>query len=406
MQIINNIIKARRLLNILCALGLAFVLTACATTAGRTPLPLELTSEATIPGVPEARFWGDEWPKYSREIFDSYTEKDFLRYFPALYNTPHSYLAISGGGANGAFGAGLLSGWTAAGTRPEFAMVTGISTGALTAPFAFLGSEYDTTMKTLYTTISTKDIVVKRKPIKAVFSDSMADSAPLRKLIASYINNEIVEEIAHEHRRGRRLFVSTVNLDASRSVIWNIGAIADSEYPQKQALIHDILLASASIPVAFPPVLIKVEANGQPYDEMHVDGGTGSQVFVYPAASDWRKITEKLKVQGTPQIYVIRNAFLEPDYRGVNRTLLPIASRSIDSLIRTQGLGDLYQIFALSKRDGNDFNLAYIPTDFTEEPEEGFDPVYMTKLFERGYEMAVKGYPWKKEPPGFTPFQD
>ncbi len=406
MQIINNIIKAKRLLNILCALGLAFVLTACATTAGRTPLPLELTSEAKIPGVPEARFWGDEWPKYSREIFDSYTEKDFLRYFPALYNTPHSYLAISGGGANGAFGAGLLSGWTAAGTRPEFAMVTGISTGALTAPFAFLGSEYDTTMKTLYTTISTKDIVVKRKPIKAVFSDSMADSAPLRKLIASYINNEIVEEIAHEHRRGRRLFVSTVNLDASRSVIWNIGAIADSEYPQKQALIHEILLASASIPVAFPPVLIKVEANGQPYDEMHVDGGTGSQVFVYPAASNWRKITEKLKVQGTPQIYVIRNAFLEPDYRGVNRTLLPIASRSIDSLIRTQGLGDLYQIFALSKRDGNDFNLAYIPADFTEEPEEGFDPVYMTKLFERGYEMAVKGYPWKKEPPGFTPFQD
>ena len=141
-------------------------------------------------------------------------------------------------------------------------------------------------------------------------------------------------------------------------------------------------------------------------EQEEVDGGTGSQVFVYPAASNWRKITEKLKVQGTPQIYVIRNAFLEPDYRGVNRTLLPIASRSIDSLIRTQGLGDLYQIFALSKRDGNDFNLASIPADFAEEPEEGFDPVYMTKLFERGYEMAVKGYPWEKEPPGFIQFQD
>ena len=119
-------------------------------------------------------------------------------------------------------------------------------------------------------------------------------------------------------------------------------------------------------------------ANGQQFDELHVDGGTGSQVFVYPAEADWREVTQKLKAQGKPQVYVIRNAFLDPDYRGIKRNVLPIASRTIDSLIRTQGIGDLYQIFTLCKRDGNEFNLAYIPPEFTEEPAEGFDPVTVT----------------------------
>jgi len=166
------------------------------------------------------------------------------------------------------------------------------------------------------------------------------------------------------------------------------------------ALIHDILQASSAIPVAFPPVLIPVEADGKIFDEMHVDGGTGSQVFVYPAAIDWKLIMAKLKVQGEPKVYVIRNSFLDPDYRGVKRGILPIGIRTIDSLIRTQGIGDLYQIYTLCVRDENEFNLAYIPSDFTEEPAEDFDPVYMGKLFDRGYGMALQGYPWKKDPPG------
>jgi predicted acylesterase/phospholipase RssA len=197
------------------------------------------------------------------------------------------------------------------------------------------------------------------------------------------------------------LFIGTVNLDVGRSAIWSIGAIAASDYPQKMALIHELLRASAAIPVAFPPVIIPVEAEGKQYDELHVDGGTGSQVFVYPVAADWRLITRKLKAKGKLQVYVSRNSFLDPDYQGMKRNVLPIASRTIDSLIRTQGVGDLYQIHALCRRDGNDFNLAYIPSDFTDEPTEGFDPVYMKKLFARGYQMALEGYPWEKVPPGF-----
>lgn len=381
--------------------ALLLILTACAGAPERQPLPPEYTLKAVIPGIPDARFWGDEWPTFAAERFERFTVADFQREFDGVYDKPHNYLAISGGGANGAFGAGLLVGWTATGERPEFSMVTGVSTGALTAPFAFLGPEYDDEMKEVYTSTTTRDIATKRNVLDAVFSDSITDTAPLQKLIAKYIDAEKIDAIAREHKRGRRLFVGTVNLDAARSVIWNIGAIAASDYPQKTKLIHELLRASAAIPVAFPPVFIHVEAEGKQYDEMHVDGGTGSQVFVYPAAADWQFITKKLKVHGKPQVYVIRNSFLEPDYQGMKRNVLPIASRTIDSLIRTQGVGDLYQIYALCRRDGNDFNLAHIPSDFTDEPTEGFDPVYMKKLLDRGYQMALKGYPWEKAPPGF-----
>ena len=381
--------------------ALLLILTGCASVPERQPLPPEYTLKAEIPGIPEARFWGDEWPTFAAERFEEFTDADFRREFSGIYDKPHNYLAISGGGANGAFGAGLLIGWTATGERPEFSMVTGVSTGALTAPFAFLGPDYDDEMKEVYTTTTTKDIAVKRNLIAAAFGDSMTDTAPLQKLIAKYIDADIIAAIAREHKKGRRLFIGTVNLDAGRSVIWSIGAIAASDFPQKLTLIHELLRASAAIPVAFPPVIISVEAEGKQYDELHVDGGTGSQVFVYPAAVDWKQITEKLKVQGKPQVYVIRNSFLDPDYQGIKRSVMPIASRTIDSLIRTQGIGDLYQIYALCRRDGNDFNLAYIPSDFTDDPTEGFDPVYMKKLLDRGYQMALEGYPWEKAPPGF-----
>ena len=385
----------------LAVIGLLMAVVACASTPARNPVPPELTSQVGIEGIPEARFWGDEWPKFSMELYETFTDADFRKHFAGVYEKTHSYLAISGGGANGAFGAGLFAGWTASGTRPEFTMVTGISTGALTAPFAFLGPDYDAMLKKVYTTTSTKDIMKERGIFSALFGDSMADTTPMKALIAKYVTADMVSAIAREHQRGRRLFVGTVNLDAGRSVIWNIGYIAASDYPSKLELIHDILRASAAIPVAFPPVAISVESNGRQYKELHVDGGTGSQVFVYPAAMDWKLITKKLKVQGEPRVYVIRNSFLKPDYQGINRRMLPIASRSIDSLIRTQGIGDLYQIYALCKRDGNDFNLAYIPAEFTEEPSEGFDPVYMGKLYELGYQMARKGFPWVKAPPGF-----
>jgi hypothetical protein len=381
--------------------GILLVAAGCASAPKRTVLPPELVNRSTISGVPNARFWGDEWPKFSQNIFESFTQEELQLHFSGVYGTPHNYLAISGGGAEGAFGAGLLTGWSTLGTRPEFTMVTGISTGALTAPFAFLGTDYDPLLKEVYTTTETSDILKKNGPIKAALIGSAADTTPLRKLIEHYVNDAVIEAIAAEHRRGRRLLIGTFNLDAARSVIWSIGAIANSDYQQKHDLIRDVLLASASIPVAFPPVFINVEVDGETYDEMHVDGGTGAQVFVYPATFEWRKIMKKFHVPQTPQVYVIRNSFLEPAYHGVIPRVIPIASRSISSLIRTQGVGDLYQIYALCNRDGNGFNLAYIPSDFTEKSTEVFDQEYMSKLYQLGFNMAVQGYQWKNVPPGF-----
>ena len=384
-----------------CLILIFFSILGCASAPQRNPLPLEFTNHASISGVPKARFWGDEWPKYSVEQFHESSDAELKQAFGEAYDAPHNYLAISGGGAQGAYGAGLLYGWGEAGARPEFTMVTGVSTGALSAPFAFLGADYDKTLKMVYTQMSTKDILKKRYFLSAILNDSMADTTPLKNTIAKFITNDVIEAIAEEYKKGRRLFIGTVNLDASRSVIWNIGEIAASNHPGKNELIREILRASAVIPVAFPPVVIQVEANGQQYDELHVDGGTGSQVFVYPAAIDWKLITQKLKVHGKPHIYVIRNSILEPNYQGVKREIVPIASRTIGSLIRTQGIGDLYQIFALCERDDNEFNLAYIPADFVEEPKEEFDPVYMGKLFDLGYQHGRKGYNWEKAPPNF-----
>jgi predicted acylesterase/phospholipase RssA len=374
----------------------------CASTSARSPLPPELVQSAAIPGIPGARYWGDASPVRTMQALDAYSDEELAKFFEGIHGKPHAYLAISGGGSNGAWGAGFLVGWTATGTRPEFTMVTGVSTGALMAPFAFLGAEYDHVIEKLYTTIRTEDVADMKGLFRLFFGDAIADTSPLRALLETWVSDEVIDKIAAEHRRGRRLWIGTANLDVGRPVIWDLGAIAASGHPDRARLIHDVLMASAAIPVAFPPVIIPVEAGGQAYDEMHVDGGTAQQVFVYPAEMDWPRIVGRLDTVGRPTVYVIRNAFLDPAFNGVPRRLVPIASRSIQALIRTQGMGDIYQIYALCLRDGNDFRLAYIPAGFTEQPAEEFDPVYMSKLFALGYEAARSGYTWRTEPPGFA----
>ena len=372
----------------------------CGTIPLRKPLPETLSEKAQVPGIPRAKFWGDVKPKFSSAVLGQPREK-LSQQFSGIMGRPHHYLALSGGGANGAFGAGLLVGWSAAGTRPEFTMVTGISTGAIMAPFAFLGPAYDTQLKEMYTTYSTNDLVIRHNILNALTGSAATSTGPMRRMLAKYIDEQVMAAIAAEYAKGRRLYVATTNLDAKRPVIWNIGLIATSGQPEALDLIHQVILASASIPAAFPPVLIEVEANGKRYDEIHVDGGTASQVFLYPADFDWKHVLEKLEVTGTPEAYVIRNSFLTPDWETVRPSILPIANVSIASLIRTQGIGDMYRIYLDCQRDGIDFKLAYIPEDFDLKPTEEFDPVYMGKLFDFAYELAKNGYPWSDGPPGF-----
>ncbi|MGI9344438.1 MAG: patatin-like phospholipase family protein, partial [Gammaproteobacteria bacterium] len=312
-------------------------------------------------------------------------------------------LAISGGGANGAFAAGLLNGWSASGERPEFTVVTGISTGALVAPFAFLGPDYDHLTERFYTQYATEDLVEERGWIRSFLGGEAGfDTSRLRARIAGYVDAGVMEAIATEHRRGRFLLIGTTNLDAARPVIWNIGAIAESGKPGALDLIHDILLASASIPIVFPPVLIEVESGGNVYDEMHADGGVSRQSFLFNL-SDAEDTFEVLNIVGQGRAYLIRNSKVEIPWQTVNRDMFSIAGRAASSLVHTQGMGDLYREYLGALRFDFDFNLAYIPSTFDAEPEELFDRNYMRKLYGLAYEMSIDGYPWQKIPPGLGP---
>jgi len=377
----------------------------CATPQRAPAVPRELQDRAIVPGMsPAIRTWGYALsPEFLESVMKASQREQ--THLAAIGHTgplpPAVYLAISGGGQDGTFTAGLLNGWTASGTRPEFKMVTGISTGALIAPFAYLGPEYDPVLKKFYTTITTKDVLKKRGVLAAVFEDALADNKPLRELLDTVVDQHTLDAIAAEYAKGRLLFIGTTNLDARRAVIWDIGAIASSKSPQALPLIRNIMIASAAIPAAFPPVLIDVEVDGKPYQEMHVDGGAMTQVFLYPPSF---KLKEAAAAAGTVRErrgYIIRNARLDPDWADVQPRTLSIASRAIGSLIQTQGIGDLYRIYLNAQRDDIDYNLAYIPRTFDAWPREAFDREYMSQLYQLGYDMAVKGYPWEKTPPAY-----
>jgi predicted acylesterase/phospholipase RssA len=369
-------------------------------------VPHELTAKAEIPGMPDVRFAPGEGVNSFVKVGVELTRNE------QAYRTSQGltgplpravFLAISGGGDNGAFTAGLLNGWTQAGTRPEFKLVTGISTGALIAPFAFLGPKYDATLKEVYTTISPKDVVKARNLLSGVFGDAMADNAPLWKLTRKTVNADLLKAIAAEYAKGRGLLVATADIDARRPIIWNMGKIASYGTPEALELFISVMIASASIPGGLPPVMIDVDVDGKHYQEMHVDGGTMAQVFAYPAAVSAARMAAETGTTRERTLYVIRNARLDPDWAQVDRSTMSIAGRAVASLIHTQGIGDLYRIYATSQRDDVDFNLAFIPSSFDAPHPEEFDNAYMRALYGVGYDMAVKGYPWQKTPPGFVP---
>ncbi|WP_246716434.1 MULTISPECIES: patatin-like phospholipase family protein [unclassified Methylocystis] len=314
-------------------------------------------------------------------------------------------LSLSGGGDNGAFGAGLLVGWTAHGDRPKFKLVTGVSTGALIAPFAFLGPNYDSALTDVYTNINPSKVYEKRfLATAALTEDALSDSTPLYETISHYVDETMLATIAAEYQKGRLLLIQTTDLDAGRPVLWNIGAIAASGDPKSLGLIRHVLLASASIPAAFPPVLFDVEANGKTYQEMHVDGGAVSQAFLVPPSLNTRDVLQRSGFQRKAVVaYIIRNGRLTAEWSDVDRLTLPIAEKAVSTLINYNGVGDLYRMYLVTQRAGATFNLAYIGDDFNAKHPEDFDQGYMRALYRFAYEKAVKGYPWDHSPPGFAP---
>lgn len=382
--------------------------TGCSIPPRQHAVPATLTETAEIPGIPGVRYvMPGDTQEFMREALESYhKEQAYLaasRGLPGNKLPPANYLALSGGSDDGAFGAGLLCGWTASGQRPEFKVVTGISTGALLAPLAFLGPKYDPVLRSVYTEVSPQDIFRERGLLAAIFDDALADNAPLAGLVEKHITPAVLKEIAAEYAKGRLLLMATTNLDSREGVIWNMTRIAASGHPQALKLMHRLMLASAAIPGVFPPAMIDVEVNGQPYQEMHVDGGAMATVFAYPVGFKLAELSRSLGVARERHLYLIRNSRINPDWSEVERQTLSVFGRAVMSLIHTQGLGDLYRIYATTQRDGVDYNLAYIPTSFYAPHPEPFDPSYMRKLFDTGYRLAAKGYPWDQAPPGLAP---
>ena len=390
--------KFRRLEAIV-LLALLLIASACGRESRRQAVPSDLQAHVNVIGFPrDIRYFpldAGHVTQFENDYLRTLDrEKEFLGLPKDAVLPPSVNLAISGGGDNGAFGAGLLTGWSEAGTRPVFKLVTGVSTGALMAPFAFLGPAYDDRLRALYTNVSMSDIAVKRMALFAFYGDAMTDNSPLRKLVSKAVDQRVLDAIAVEHDKGRILLVATTNLDLRNAVIWNVTKIAATRRPQALDLVHRILIASAAIPGTFPPVMIDVEAEGKRYQEMHVDGGTVSQVFIYPAAIHLQQLARRQR-----SLYIIRNARLDPDWAQVDRRTLPIAFRAIRTLIQSQGMGDLYRIYAIATRDKLDYNLAYIPRDFYYPHKADFDTTYMRALFAVGERLAKNGYEWAKSPP-------
>ena len=378
----------------------------CATLERLPAVTYAQAKQTDIFDIPDARFYVSE-----RKQIDDLAIKAAGRLIHSRgASTNRNFLAISGGGDDGAFGAGVLVGWSERGDRPVFDIVTGVSTGSLSAPFVFLGQKYDAQLKEIYTQTTASDIFVRRPTLlAAVASDAVSDSAPLRRMIAGYLDQEMIQRLAEEYSKGRLLFILTTNLDQGRPVIWNIGAIAASGNPRAPGLIVDVLLASASIPAVFPPVMLDVTVGGVQHQEMHVDGGTIAQAFLYPPSFSLRSaaaragLNEKtVRAARKRTGYVIRNGRLVRPEETVKLQTVAIAKEALSTMITSSGVNDTYRIFLLTRRDGIDFNLASIGDDFDVPYKGPFDKEYMQTLFAYGYQKGRGGYPWQKAPPGYV----
>ena len=368
----------------------ALALQGCAT-INREPFSEAQQVDATIPGIPAARFWADA-PDAARQMSPSLTG--------ALGEK--TMLALSGGSDNGAYGAGLLNGWSLAGTRPEFSIVTGVSTGALIAPFAFLGPDQDETLEHLFTTISARDIFKGRFPLAIPASPSAASTRPLTRLIASVMTDALIDRIGREHVRGRRLLVGTANLDAQRMVIWNMGAIAASDAPGRYLLFRQVLQASSAIPGFFMPVMIRAEFGGRAISEMHVDGGTTAQIFSLPDEVITGASTDLRPAAGARplHIYMIVNNKLNGEFRLVKPKTIPIASRSISLNLRSSMGGSVDLSYLYAKARGIDFNMSFIDKDYPDAGHKLFETTYMRGLYDYGLKLGRTGTFWQKHPPG------
>jgi predicted acylesterase/phospholipase RssA len=397
----------RELGRLLAVALVGLVLAGCATIDMRDAVPTAaLVENAQLPNIVGGRSWGDEVPVDVRA--------EYKKRFPNLKmigseatiargRRQIEILALSGGGSDGAFGAGVLTGWTERGDRPEFELVTGVSAGAIIAPFAYLGPAYDRQLREIWTEYETKQLLTAQVIPGLLGGSALTDNSKFREVIAKYVDREFLRKIAAQYKRGRVLSVGTTNLDAKRPVVWNMGEIALQDTPAAVKLFGDVILASASIPGLFPPVRIQVKIDGQLYDELHVDGGVTRQVYVAPLNVPYKAFDVFYDRPPERRLFMIQNGKGTPEYDPVTPKTLTITSQSISTLLLSQHKGDIYRIWRMSKDADVQFNMLTVPDSFNVKATQPFDPAYQRALFEEGLRIGRAGGPWLNEPPEFKP---
>jgi hypothetical protein len=391
-----------RFIILLLAVGIG---SGCSSVSPRNPVPVDQAYRAQVfPGVSGVRAWAGSFSEqFGEDLVESVRQEMRMSERNGVLRAPKiNILTLSGGAEYGAFGAGFMNGWTRSGNRPVFKFVTGISAGALIAPFAFLGSAYDDVLKEGFTTIGPEDIY-RERGIGSLWSESLFDSTPLANLIKKYVDADVMQAVAKAHRQGRRLYIGTTNIDADRLVVWNMGAIATSGRPDALALFRKIILASTSIPLSFPPVLINVDVGGKTYDEMHVDGGVKAQLFLTAATINMLKVRKKLGLkvtaEETTKLYIVRNATVGPEPESVPRNLNKIMTRSLTQLLKSQARNDLVRIHDFAHQQGFGFYWVAIPKEYHPQYTDSFNTIEMNRLFKMGYDLGMKQDPWRGEPP-------
>ncbi|MFS1414913.1 phospholipase [Vibrio sp. 10N.286.49.C2] len=340
------------------------------------------------------RFWGGEKPDF---LTSDVAHSPVI----TVNGDRLNILALSGGGANGAFGAGVINGLYDAGELPDYSIITGISAGALIAPFVYTGGEDIHRLKDVMLGLNDDRVLGKKNFLNTLFKDAFTNGQSLLLLMQEIYDSAMIERMAERHRQGKRLFIGTTHFDSGQQSVWNIGQIADSNLENKADLIHQILAASSSIPGVFPPQFISVNYQGETLEELHVDGGLTYQMFFDPANYDYGQMSKAMGLKNKPQVHVIRNGTLKSSYQRVADKGVDLLTRSITSLTLQQTRGDMYRMLYMSKESDLDIDFTYVDPDFKahKQSKKMFDAEYMVNLYNYGYRKAQGLNLWTKEVP-------
>ncbi|OHB29081.1 MAG: phospholipase [Phenylobacterium sp. RIFCSPHIGHO2_01_FULL_69_31] len=356
------------------ALALSALLLGGCQTLPRVPYGLEMLHAAS--------------PSYRYDFLEPDTRARFVHEFGRVQREQAGdiqLLALSGGGANGAYGAGVIYGWSQRGDRPAFSVVTGVSAGALIAPFVFAGPAFDPALREAFTDGRSKNLL-RSRGLGALFRPGVFKPEPLRKLITDSVTPALIEAVAKEHRKGRRLFVATTSLDTQTQVVWDMGALAQHRDPASRLLFQNILIASSSVPGVFPPVLLTVERDGHAVSELHADGGTVANFFVAPQAL----LAAPTPSTGAAHIFILLNSRTTPRFVVVPVGGLKIVARSFDTMLKSLTVSEITNVKLAASEKGLKLAVGEIPDELDENFLD-FTQAHMNALFSAGQQRGAAG---------------